>query len=992
MQKQDRVKTNDARLGRIHSIDGDFAEVFFADGDEWIHVDDLQLANPGAEDQLRQEAFSQTAEYELRLQALYLRHAQKFDPLSGLTNARIEPDPHQLYVANAVVNKRQARMILADEVGLGKTIEAALVFAELKARGLVKRALIICPASLQVQWQTELSNKFNEEFTIIDANSVGHFSRGSTNPFQAVDFAICSLSFATRSKRREQIVEADWDFVAFDEAHRVRRYRRGRGFTATKAYELAEELEPLTPAILMLTATPMQLDPFELYSLLQVVEPGLFRSWNQYEQLRTQIPRVNDLIRQINAWAQQSDTEKTRVLEIATGLLGREELGQRSLENPSERQEVIDRVVELHPWAGSLVRNRKSEIGGFAGREAQQFGIEISDSEADLYHDVTSYIRNTYAAAEPDKKKAVGFLMSTYLKILASSPFAIYQSLGKRLEKLKQQRADVDNAPRGSRLNTEWRENDNQEWVEQLDHVVSVDGLDLEIAELELLHHRLGEAEDSKLGEFLSVIKRLTDDEPETKIVVFTTYLDTQRYLEDSLREVLSIEVETFHGSLSLEQKELAIRRFQEHSPILISSEAGGEGRNLQFASVIVNYDLPWNPMKVEQRIGRLDRRGQKHRVRVVNLFRRGTIEERVHNVLHDRIKLFEESVGSLEPILGQIEDQFENILLGGSDEEFDDLADKLDQDVAAAIDLERIHEDWALDRSSFRQDRANTLLEKSPLAKQTDLRSFIAKAFEFHGGTLNEHSSDGGEVLTLSPGFARRLRSRVDSAHGVFDHETALTRTDLDFFSMSHELIGKVITELRSDDRAAATAYISESSADGDYIEVYYELSSSGRNSLGEVIRHRVGADLEVAEEKIEAMPKLGSKAQASSPAWVEDALRVSREKIINRFSQFRTHVADLDKGLKEADLKHVERLREYRLDRFRDQLEQAKEWVERVEQSGSPNERRILPARIGRLRKIEESIKQVEDQADFQRHQILREASAPTMRTWAAALVISS
>ena len=276
-------------------------------------------------------------------------------------------------------------------------------------------------------------------------------------------------------------------------------------------------------------------------------------------------------------------------------------------------------------------------------------------------------------------------------------------------------------------------------------------------------------------------------------------------------------------------------------------------------------------------------------------------------------------------------------------------------------------------------------------MAKQSDLQSFISKAFEFHGGTLNEHSNDGGEVLTLSPGFARRLNSRVDSAHGVFDHETALTRTDLDFFSMSHELIGKVITELRSDDRAAATTYISENSADEDYVEVYYELSSSGRNSRGEVVRHRVGADLRVIEEKIEAMPKLGSRTQASSPAWVEDALKISREKIMDRFSQFRTYIADLDKGLKEADLHHVERLREYRSDRFRDQFEQAKEWIVRVEESGTENERRILPARKGRLRKIEESIKQVEDQADFQRDQILQEASAPTMRTWAAALVIS-
>ncbi|MHB1593333.1 MAG: DEAD/DEAH box helicase [Streptosporangiaceae bacterium] len=171
----------------------------------------------------------------------------------------------------------QPRMILADEVGLGKTIEAGLIIKELRARELVNRVLIVVPASLTLQWQSELKLKFNEDFEVIDGAAAQYLGRSGANPWMARPNVICSLPFASSPKRAEQIVEAEWDLVIFDEAHRVRRTGTGGGKSrSTLAYRLADELKEMVNGLLLLTATPMQVHPFELYSLIELVEPGLF--------------------------------------------------------------------------------------------------------------------------------------------------------------------------------------------------------------------------------------------------------------------------------------------------------------------------------------------------------------------------------------------------------------------------------------------------------------------------------------------------------------------------------------------------------------------------------------------------------------------------------------------------------------------------------------------------------------------------------------------
>ena len=971
--------------------------MFPEEAEEFINVSDLVLAGPvGPVKQLLEYCVSpwdNTSEFGLYQQAKFLRHVLKFDPLAGLTNARIEPLPHQVSIVRTIIQKQQARMILADEVGLGKTIEAALILKELQARGLVERALIVCPASLQMQWQSELFTKFNLKFEIFDRDAIRHFGRGEINPFSQKNFVICSLPFASKDSRAEQIVEAGWDFVAFDEAHRVRKWRpTSSTIKVTKAYELAESLEPHTPALLMLTATPMQLSDYELYSLIQIVEPGIFRSYAAYHKKRQQVPELNELMLSLTGWnAIFDEEERRRIVTQLQTFIQDNELDVLDLDRSDRREDLIDELVKMHPLAGALVRNRKSEIGGFMGREAVQHGIEMREEERQLYADIESYIRDTFSWASKDGNKAIGFIMVTFFKMLASSPAAVLDSFGRRIEKLKE-RLRASEARKAIPFDEETLRDlgDDADFSEVLS-AFEVEYLERDIAELEVLHGRLANVDfiDSKLNEFLEVVENIRTTEPETKIVIFTGFKATQKYLADNLGSQ-GISVSKFHGGLSLEEKEWAIREFRDSSQILISTEAGGEGRNLQFASVLINYDLPWNPMKVEQRIGRLDRFGQKKRVRILNLFRYETIEERVHAVLNDRIRLFEESVGSLEPILGDIETEIENLFMTGDYQDMATLEQAIEVQIAEALESDRLMTDLALDKSSFRRDKANDILGEEPLATQNDLRLFVSDVLEHFGGTLQEHE-DGGEVISLSSKLSIQLELPSKPQQGVFDPQEALEREDLDFFALGNRWVDSIV------EYAGVKAQISPVSvysvAGGPalpQLEIIYEFRSSGRNPRGEVFVHRVGQELEVTDSLLKKMPVFGEYVRLECPDWLEEAENKSRARMSEQFLVFTEEVRKADEALREEDLERNERIAAYRRQRFIERIKDHEDWINQVEISGSDGQKKILPARKGRLKKDKDNLKKIDTESERERQKILSQASVPSATTWSAALVV--
>ena len=990
-----KVTTKDNRTGVVEAVEGKFASVIFPEDNEIIHLEDLSPLPEGPLAQLVENKFKgRHEEFILRVQSLFFKHASEFDPQYGLSNARIEPLPHQIFAAHTALSKQQTRLILADEVGLGKTIEAGLILKELITRGVAQRIVIICPASLQYQWQSELSSKFNEKFEVMDKVASDFFGKQKKNPFEQVDRIITSINYVTREPRQDQLLEAGWDLVIFDEAHRVRRkLDRNKNSVSTKAYQLAEELERLASGILLLTATPMQLHPYEIFSLIEIIEPGLFSSYEHYEKYRTEIPELNRLIKKIEQLGNSLTPQEAEEIELGVKKFLKEEnlKSELLLTQASQRASIIDALSEKHPHATVMVRNRKSEIGGFKGREAQQFGVEMSTSEAALYDDVESWIRNRFEQDRKKRKNSSLFLLPTYHKMLASSPAAVYESFKRRITELKKELKDPNQKTRKSKVNREeYLELEDQSDFEPVITEFEIEKIEAEIAELELLNKRIGKSDDCKREKFIEIINNLRKDEPETKIVVFTGFKATQKYLKDNLATE-GHGVAEFHGGMNKEEKERQIRDFKTKFPVFISTEAGGEGRNLQFANVIINYDLPWNPMKVEQRIGRLDRYGQKTRVRVLNLFRKETIEQRVHDRLLQRIGLFEESVGPLEPILGDVERDYSALLCSGDTKELEKYEDALEKKVQA-LHAESLLGDFALDRASFRKDLANKILQKSQLASHDELQDFLTSALRYSGGSPKAHTNESGYIITLSDGLSQKLNISNEPLRGLFDPEDALDRDDLDFFSVGHPFVKAFLDHTSSDDRVKATICrkTPPNLNEDPKLEIIFELQSKGRNSKGKLFLHKVGQDGSIEESEITAIPQFGDSAESEIPEWVIDARARSETKFQSTFETFREEILEADLELRDKDLSRLKRIADYRSTKLEDKKHRLSTQINELERSGDDKQKRIIPALKGQITKTEKILSEQEEKYLHEKSIIENQASTVSAKTWGVYLTI--
>jgi SNF2 family DNA or RNA helicase len=973
-------------------------EVSFPDGLRWVDEGSLEPLEPDPVQALTRGLLGRGFPYGLRLQALFLRHAYRYDPLSGLSNARVEPTLHQVYIAHLVTQKLQPRMILADEVGLGKTIEAGLIIKELRARGLIERVLIIVPASLQPQWQQELRSKFNEEFDIIDGRALKFLGRDGQNPWTKRANVITSLQFARNAQRSEKLIEAGWDLVIFDEAHYVRRRFEGRSkLVTTLAYRLADELKELVDGLLLLTATPMQLHPMELYSLIELVEPGLYPSFEAYDRRRRDLPRLNDLMRALKGWRALTPAQREEALREHAELLS-ELVGQgdpaRALDDDQARERVMDKLVERHPLAGVLVRNRKAEVGGFTSRTASRVLVEPSAEELELYWDVTDYIRHVYNRAMRDKNPVVGFVMVTYQKMLTSSSYAIRQSLMRRANKLRGELAEAKRVRMSQDSLEELRAAEEMSAaLEDVERAAIADLLEWEIGRLEDLVQRLGRIRDSKARELLTLVTKLLEERPDEKILVFTQFVETQEFLAGVL-EAAGYQVARFNGRMNLEEKEAAVARFRREAQIMISTEAGGEGRNFQFCHVMVNYDLPWNPMRVEQRIGRLDRIGQKRPVFIYNLALAETIEERVLDVLEHRIGLFEESVGSLDPILGDVEKDIEQLVmehLEAFDRRFDEYAEDLEKRVLEAKERERALADFVLDRASLRRDVANELLGRTPLARYTDLRAFVRAALDYYGGHLGE-DADGADTISLSPQLSGKLRTRKSVVRGAFDWRLALEREELDFLAFGHELIDRIVDLPITMEPVVTGARRLTDHAPGTWLEIFYQFRSQGVRSTGEIRRHLVGPDLRVRSETVAGMPPLGEPLDGLDlPDWIGRAIEASRAEFQREHEQLRRRALEEDEHVKAEELERAERIFDYRRVRLERRIEEQEAWIREKEERGSERDRKILPARRGKLAKDRERLASLEFEYQQQVREIRERQVGVDAAILAAGIVVS-
>lgn len=523
--------------------------------------------------------------------------------LSSLASGVI-PLPHQLHVLNRAMENNNIRYILADEVGLGKTIEAGMVIKELKTRGLVQRILVVCPTGLVTQWASEMQEKFHEKFNVIlpsdydtirrltDAEDVyGQYDQvispmDSIKPIEKHAGWTQEKVDKYNEERIYSIINSGWDLIIIDEAHRV------AGSSGEVArYKLGYLLSQASPYLLLLSATPHNGKTEPFLRLVRLLDEEAF-------------PNAKSIVKE----------------QVAPYLIR------------TEKREAIDNN------GNKLFKNRVTHLVDLTWDERHTL-------QRELYEMVTSYVSKTYNKALRNRKKnmCLIFLLIIMQRMVTSSTAAIRQSLERRLDVLRSQSMKM-----GSLTEEDLAELNMEDGVEEALEAISLD-MDMEIAELEQIISVAKQAEfqhpDVKVEKLVDTIDEIISVDHEQKIIIFTEFVATQQYLQRLLVS-RGYSVSVLNGGMSIDERNEALRVFRDEANIFISTDAGGEGLNLQFSNIIINYDLPWNPMKIEQRCGRADRIGQKRDVHIYNFIIRETVENRVREVLEEKLSVILKEMG----------------------------------------------------------------------------------------------------------------------------------------------------------------------------------------------------------------------------------------------------------------------------------------------------------------------------------------------------------
>ncbi len=616
-------------------------------------------------------------EYFLRYVALLSKIKSETSEgiLSKLSNGVI-PLPHQMHVLNRAISDNNVRYILADEVGLGKTIEAGLIIEELKARGLIKRILVVCPTGLVTQWDLEMEEKFGEKFHIIlpedyetirkitDNNDVyGQFDQvispmDSIKPLEKRTGWTEEQIEQYNEERIYSIINSGWDLVIIDEAHRV------AGSTGEVArYKLGNLLAGASPYLLLLTATPHNGKTEPFLRLIRLIDEKAF-------------PNMKAVVK-----------EQVAPYVIRT-----------------EKREAIDNNGNL------LFKNRNTHI-------IELTWDERHSQQRKLYEMVSDYVSKNYnkALRSRGKNMWVIFLLIMMQRLVTSSTAAVRQSLQKRIKILEEQAFSFE-----SMTEAEFAEIDLEENLAEAIASFSLD-IKSEIEELNQIVAVAQQAEyqylDVKVEPLLSIVDDIFSEDRNRKLIIFTEFVATQQYLNKLLKE-RGYSTSLLNGSLSIEERNIALAEFRENTNILISTDAGGEGLNLQFANFMINYDLPWNPMKIEQRIGRVDRIGQQRDVEIYNFVLTDTVETRVKNVLEQKLSVILKEIG------------------------IDKYADVLDSEAAGVnfteAYLKSIHDPKNIEMNikpveeDLRDQVKNTLRIRDLISEEKDLSEYIGAGSSF--------------------------------------------------------------------------------------------------------------------------------------------------------------------------------------------------------------------------------------------------------------------
>ncbi len=663
--------------------------------------------------------------FAFRYRALQNQYAQHKNPLRGLCGMRAGLIPHQLYIAQEVGRRHAPRVLLADEVGLGKTIEAGMIIHQQVLSGRASRILLVVPESLQHQWLVEMLRRFNLHFSVFDEERCIEAIADAANPFDTAQLILCSLEFLRKSRKRsEQAAEGEWDLLVVDEAHHL----EWRPEKSSREYQVIENIAENTPALLLLTATPEQLGHQSHFARLRLLDPDRFYDYETFAKEEQQYAPIADAVTQLMSDIPLSPEAKKSICALLTDSkvpAQLEEIENTQIdaqERQKTRTKLTENLMDRHGTGRVLFRNTRSAIRGFPQRHLNLYTLPLPNQ----YQTAMRVAGMMGSANQSLEQKAIQWLY----------PEDIYQQF----------------------------EGESATWW----------------------------GFDPRIDWLLNLLKSNRQE----KVLVICSRAQTALSLEQALREREGIRGTVFHEGMSIIERDKAAAYFAEEdagAQVLFCSEIGSEGRNFQFTNQLVMFDLPMNPDLLEQRIGRLDRIGQKRDIEIHVPVMEGTSQALLARWYHEGLNAFEETCPTGRAVFEAVQNDLLTLLSKGQ------LCPSLDLLIESSVtlhnklklDLEN-GRDRLLEMHSNGGEKAKKLAQDiHELDGDTNLITFTLGLFD----TIGLNQDDKGEnAIVITPTEHMLISHFPGLPHEgctiTFDRDIALSHEDMHFISWEHPMI----------------------------------------------------------------------------------------------------------------------------------------------------------------------------------------------------------
>lgn len=755
------------------------------DGEQIVESELIpEVRDIGAMERLATLTLAHPEVVRARIQGLELAKLGKRPGRAAVLGARVAWLPHQIDVACRAIERDPVRMLLADEVGLGKTVEAALIYAGLRHEGRARRVLILTPESLTIQWLGEIYRKTHELLVLLDDERIddAEADMPGLGPFEAYQRIVASIDMIAKDPDLAAFcLKSEWDLVIIDEAHHLKWKGEKGKEGGNAAYKLALALSKKTRHMLLLTATPMALDPAEYHALLRLLDPTRFDDPSAFEAIAQRASIIRDVGRQVGAALEGGTLSKSvyadavKVLEDDPDDLEVLERLFKTKPSAKDYKELAGRVLEAllhrHGLADYVVRNRRGPVGGLPQRKPQTIPLVPSEKQDQLIEVGEAVMFNLVSSMTGAERNAT---LGRLLRALWATPRALadilmqispalVKELAPLIEKVTKAAPDAQGLPTG----------------------------------------------DARLRWLVQQLRGLTKGD---KLLVFVETQVAVQALHAALEPYVGQNVAVFHRGLSARDQDRQVAWFRDANgpQVMLSTEAGGEGRNFQFCNKVVLYDLPWRPATIEQRIGRIDRVGQARDVHVLVPYFKSGYEAAILKVMQESIGVLDSTVGGIDHQLEYVSDRLAELVLqsakgkGNIAELWKALYRETDKLVKEARERIENDVDVILDHASFSPQRAQAVLQTVPENLEEKLEELVQR-FAEHNKVALKPKGNGLFAIEGAPGATGRTDDETNFI-GTFSRTYALDHEDVEFLSFGHPLVAQALEWAREAHDASAS------------------------------------------------------------------------------------------------------------------------------------------------------------------------------------------